>query len=71
MFLIDPGLEVTTRLEPGDFNPSTVFKFKQALWHAGILATKAHPTAGKNRLAYQPDKDRWALDATVPSFIWK
>jgi hypothetical protein len=61
LFLSDPGLDVET-LEPGAFNPSTPFKLKQILWHAGILATKAHPSAGKRATAYQPQEDFWALD---------
>lgn len=62
LFLADPGHSLDRPLRPGDYNPSTVFKFKQVLWHAGVLATKAEASAGGTGEQYRPDRDNWALD---------
>ena len=62
LFLSNPDLESLDGMRPPDFNPSTVFKFKQVLWHSGILATKAHPSAGKMRTCYNSKQDFWKLD---------
>lgn len=62
LFLSNPDLESIDRMRPQDFNPSTVFKFKQVLWHAGILETKAHSSAGGKRDDYTPSDDIWRLD---------
>jgi hypothetical protein len=69
LFLSNPDLESVENLRPEDFNPSTVFKFKQVLWHAGLLATKAHASAGGKRNDYVPDDDLWQLDDNVFSRI--
>jgi hypothetical protein len=65
LFLSNPDLESIENLRPEDFNPSTVFKFKQVLWHAGLLATKAHTSAGGKRDDYAPGDDIWQLDDNV------
>ncbi|GHG98827.1 hypothetical protein [Comamonas sp. JC664] len=57
LFLADPSAEVTPDLPDAAYNPSTVFKLKQNLWHAGLLSTKAHASAGKRATDYQADKD--------------
>lgn len=62
LFLSDPGNTRETGFLPTDFNPSAVFKFKQVLWHSGILATKAHASAGKSASSYHPTEDIWSLD---------
>jgi hypothetical protein len=62
LFLSDPSRDLATPLRPEDYNPSTVFKFKQVLWHAGLLATKAEGSAGGAAVHYQPSKDIWALE---------
>jgi hypothetical protein len=65
LFLSNPDLESIENLRSEDFNPSTVFKFKQVLWHAGLLATKAHASAGGKRDDYTPGDDIWQLDDNV------
>ena len=52
------------------FNPSAVFKFKQVLWHAGLLATKVHPSAGGKATAYDAEDDEWALDDRYLGAYW-
>ncbi|MBN9681079.1 MULTISPECIES: hypothetical protein [unclassified Corallococcus] len=61
LFLADPSATLKPGLRGPDINPSTVFKLKQNLWHAGLLDTKAHGTAGKDARAYRPAEDLWAL----------
>ncbi|RKI71219.1 hypothetical protein D7X55_09375 [Corallococcus sp. AB049A] len=61
LFLADPSGTLKPGLRGPDINPSTVFKLKQNLWHAGLLDTKAHGTAGKDSRAYRPTEDVWAL----------
>ncbi|NOK13043.1 hypothetical protein [Corallococcus exercitus] len=61
LFLADPSATLKPGLRGPDINPSTVFKLKQNLWHAGLLDTKAHGTAGKEARAYRPEEDVWAL----------
>jgi hypothetical protein len=39
-----------------------VFKFKQILWHSGLLSTKADPNAGKRAAEYRPDLDLWPIE---------
>ncbi|HEX8820812.1 MAG TPA: hypothetical protein VF794_12865 [Archangium sp.] len=46
-----------------DFNPSVVFKFKQALWHAGLLSTPIHKSAGRGAADYEAAADIWAFDS--------
>lgn len=48
-----------------NFVNSTVFQFKQVLWHAGILRTKAHWSAGKRADVYLPYEDLWGLEYTA------
>jgi len=62
LFLADPGHPLNRPLRSSDYNPSTVFKFKQVLWHAGVLLTKAEASAGGSAEQYRPDRDAWALD---------
>lgn len=44
---------------------ATVFQFKQILWHAGILASKAEVGAGGGANRYRPEEDRWSLDEHI------
>jgi hypothetical protein len=67
LFLSNPDLESIENLRPEDFNPSTVFKFKQVLWHAGLLVSKAHASAGRKRDDYVPGDDLWQLDDNLYS----
>ncbi len=62
LFLADPSGEPSAGLPGSAYNPSTVFKLKQNLWHAGLLSTKAHASAGKRATGYQPEEDVWALE---------
>ncbi len=68
LFLADPNLDEINNLRPQDYNPSTVFKFKQVLWHAGILATKTHSSAGGKKEDYNPQHDTWKLDNNIISY---
>lgn len=66
LFLSDPGRDVTSGSPPpGAFNASTPHKLKQALYHAGIVDTGKHKTAGKAAVVYQPDHDTWELDHSL------
>ena len=47
------------------YNPSTVYKLKQNLWHCGLLVSKAHISAGKKASDYIPSQDIWHLNSTV------
>jgi hypothetical protein len=62
LFMTDPSAQPTRALTGAAYNPSTVFKLKQNLWHAGLLSTKAHSSAGKRATGYQPEDDLWALE---------
>jgi hypothetical protein len=62
LFLADPARDISHKLEAEDYNPSTVFKFKQALWHAGLLSSKAEGTAGRAATLYAPERDAWRLE---------
>jgi hypothetical protein len=62
LFLADPSLAQRESLRPTDYNPSTVFKFKQVLWHGGLLETKASSSAGHRATDYRPDHDLWRLE---------
>ena len=66
LFLADPSGDVAPHLPDTAYNPSTVFKLKQNLWHAGFLSTKAHVSAGKRATLYQAAKDVWTLEPKVP-----
>ena len=50
------------RLEPASFRSSTVYQFKQILWHTGILETRTMAGAGQGAAGYRPVDDRWGLD---------
>ena len=65
LFLRDPERDLDTPFRPVHFRSATVFQFKQILWHAGILATKADPGAGAGASHYQPDRDEWRLDERI------
>jgi hypothetical protein len=65
LFLADPSRVPGGDLSAAAFNQSTVFKMKQVLWHAAILSTKAHTTAGGRAVDYRPAEDIWALDPRV------
>jgi hypothetical protein len=62
LFLSDPSRDVAEEVAGTDFKPSTVFQFKQILWHAGILETKAHITAGRGAENFDPQEDLWSLE---------
>jgi hypothetical protein len=58
LFLADPK-DIEKHFIPASaFSPSFVFQFKQTLWHAGILSTPAHRSAGKGAAVYDSKDDR-------------
>lgn len=61
VFMADPAATLPATVHGEAFNPSAVFKLKQNLWHAGLLATGAHGSSGKRAIDYQPAEDLWAL----------
>jgi hypothetical protein len=61
VFLADPASTLSAFPSGEAFNPSAVFKLKQNLWHAGLLATRAHESSGKRATDYRPDEDLWGL----------
>lgn len=62
LFLVNPrDLELPT-LPSSAFSPSFIFQFKQTLWHAGILSTPIHPTAGRGTEIYDHQHDYWKLE---------
>jgi hypothetical protein len=65
LFLNNPDCSPKQSLNAADFNPSMVFKFKQVIWHAGILASKADSSAGGTAVSYRPDNDLWTLDSRL------
>ena len=65
LFLRDPERDLSRALCPVDFRTTTVFQFKQILWHAGILATKAEPGAGGGAANYGLAEDVWGLDERI------
>ncbi len=67
LFLSNPDMDKIDCLRPADYNASTVFKFKQVMWHAGILSTKAHASSGAKRTEYAPENDIWQLDERIVS----
>jgi hypothetical protein len=71
LFLGDPSraLDQVPLLDGADYNPSTVYKLKQNLWHAGLLATKAHPFAGGKASRYEPSDDVWALEQATAGVL--
>jgi hypothetical protein len=62
VFLADPGASLPASPGGEFFNPSAVCKFKQNLWHAGLLSLGAHDSSCKRAADYRPDEDFWALD---------
>ncbi|HSP81382.1 MAG TPA: hypothetical protein VLQ93_22885 [Myxococcaceae bacterium] len=62
LFLKDPSRSDLESLTGSDFNPSFVHKFRQVLWHAGLLATKMHKSAGKSGPEYESSNDKWELE---------
>lgn len=70
LFLAEPSRDDLEHLDGAAFNASAVFKFKQMLWHAGLLKTKAHPSAGGKSTEYDAEDDKWALDARYLSAYW-
>ena len=63
LFLADPSGEVRPDLPGGSYNPTTVFKLKQNLWHAGLVVTGAHSSAGGRASDFHPNDDVWALES--------
>lgn len=63
LFLVNPSAEVRPDLPGAAWNPSTVFKLKQNLWHAGLLTKGAHSSAGGRAADYRPSEDFWALES--------
>ncbi|WP_309890943.1 hypothetical protein [Archangium sp.] len=70
LFLADPSRSNLEHLDGVAFNASAVFKFKQVLWHAGLLATKVHSSAGGKTTAYDAEDDEWALDERYLGAYW-
>lgn len=62
VFLVDPSADPAAASAGDDFSPSTVFKLKQVLWHAGLLSTGAHPSATRGRVTYDPLSDIWRAE---------
>ncbi len=62
LLLLDPQDIEREDIAVGSFSPSFVYQFKQILWHAGILATKIHATAGKGAHVYRHAVDFWQLE---------
>ena len=61
VFLANPSQLFAADLQGSQYNASVVFKLKQNMWHCGLLASKAHPTAGGNSADYRPELDEWRL----------
>jgi hypothetical protein len=65
LFLDDPSREFRPDLTGTSYNSSTVFKLKQNLWHAGLLATGFHSSAGGRATDFRPAEDLWALERSA------
>jgi hypothetical protein len=65
LLLLDPKSAELASIPSSAFSPSNVFVLKQALWHAGILSTKKHPTAGGSADVYRHEQDYWRLDDRI------
>lgn len=65
LFLRNPDRDLNAPIVAIDFRTATVFQFKQILWHAGILASKAEVGAGGGANRYRPEDDRWSLDEHI------
>lgn len=65
VFFSDASATLRSTFQKGDFNPSAVFKLKQNLWHAGVLSTKALPSAAKGSQVFKHEHDMWQLDRRV------
>jgi hypothetical protein len=62
LLLQDARYDAGRALHGRDFNPSGVHKFRQNLWHLGLVATKKHRSAGGPAEEYQAEQDLWAVD---------
>ncbi len=62
LFLADPSTDVRPDMPGAAYNPTTVFKLKQNLWHAGLLANRAHSSAGGRAADFLPEQDIWSLE---------
>ena len=62
LFLADPSSEVHPEMPGESYNPSTVFKLKQNLWHAGFLTRGRHSSAGGQAVDFRPQEDVWELE---------
>jgi hypothetical protein len=65
LFLDDPSLEFSPDLTGPSYNSSTVFKLKQNLWHAGLLSTGFHSSAGGRAANFRPAEDLWVLESSA------
>jgi hypothetical protein len=65
LFLRNPDRDLDAPVVAIDFRTATVFQFKQILWHAGILGSKAEVGAAGGANRYRPEDDRWSLDEHV------
>lgn len=65
LLLLNPRDAKLPRIPSHAFSPSNVFVLKQVLWHAGILSTPKHPTAGKSAQDYQHEQDYWKLEERI------
>ncbi len=63
LFLCNPAAQIQADLPGSAFVPSTVFKLKQNLWHAGFLETPRHSSSGKSADEFLPQQDHWNLSA--------
>lgn len=61
VFLSDPSMSPDQATEGSHYCPSTVFKLKQVMWHAGLLAHGAHASSGGRAERYSPQHDHWQL----------
>lgn len=61
LFLVNPSAKPDSDSPGTAFVPSTVFKLKQNLWHAGFLETPRHPSSGKSAEEFLPKQDHWKL----------
>jgi hypothetical protein len=71
LFLADPSSEIRPGLGGEAYNPTTVFKLKQNLWHSGLLALGAHSTAGGRATDFRPSKDVWAPEPRPVAARWR
>lgn len=65
LFLTDPRAVEQQTIPSVAFSPSFVFQFKQSLWHAGILTTSIHSSAGKGAAEYRHRTDMWQIEDRI------